>query len=272
MLHDLLAKMLPMERVSEVSRRLRSRCDAVLAAVWFMPEAGEIGLGGRAACMGAISGASAAALFAPQEPTGVARAVDDAWTRTTPAALLAERLRASVAYLERVLGPEPDGIERALELLRPAATAGSTEGHPVYAGLRSLGWTDSGLGDLWRACDLVRERRGDSHRNAWVAAGADPAELCVLTDLWRGASIASTSATWSKDALAAAAERLRARGYVDDDGITPGGRAFRDDIELATDRQERAALETLGDDVDELFTLMAPWARAVIESATGPGG
>jgi hypothetical protein len=264
--------MLPMERVSEVSRRLRSRCDAVLAAVWFMPDAGEIGLGGRAACMGAIGGASAAALFAPLEPRGVAAAVDDAWSRTTPEALLDRRLRASVAYLEGVIGAEPDGIERALELLRPASTAGSTQGHPVYAGLRGLGWTDSALGDLWRACDLVRERRGDSHRNAWVAAEVDPVELCVLTDRWRGASIASATTTWPDAARSEALERLRARGLLDGDELSSEGRTLRDDIEVATDRQERAAVEALGDDVDELFTLMAPWSRAVIESAMGTQG
>ncbi len=256
------------ERVSEVSRRLRSRCDAILAAVWFMPEASEVGLGGRAACMGAISGASAAALFAPLEPRSVAAAVDEAWTRTTPGELLETRLRSAVAYLEHVIGPAPEGLPRATELLQPVATAGTAEGHPVYAGLRTLEWPGTPLGDLWRSCDLVRERRGDSHRNAWVAAGVDPVELCMLTDLWRGASIASASGTWPEADRAAATQRLRERGLVDDGELTAEGRAFRDDIELATDRQEHAAVEALGDDVDELFSLFAPWARAVIESAT----
>jgi hypothetical protein len=219
--------------------------------------------------MGAITGAAAAALFVPLEPAHVANDVDAAWARMTPEALLDLRLRSSLQYLEHVIGREPEGIGRAIELLGPAATAGTTEGHPVYAGLRSLGWTGSPLGDVWRACDLVRERRGDSHRNAWVAAGVDPVELCVLTDLWRGASIASASGTWPKEAPEAAAVRLREHGLLDGDALTPEGQAFRDDIEVATDRQERAAVEQLGDDVDELFTLLAPWARAVIESATG---
>jgi hypothetical protein len=235
-----------------------------------MPEAAQVGLGGRAACMGAIDGAAAAALFAPQEPTGAAAAVDDAWARTTPDELLDLRRRSAVAHLEGIIGAKPDGLARAVDLLRPVATAGSTAGHPVYAGLRSLGWTGTDLGDLWRACDLVRERRGDSHRNAWVAAGIESAELCVLTDLWRGPSVASTSATWPVAALDAARVRLQDRGFVADDAsLTDAGRSFRDEIELATDRQEWAAVAALGDDVEELFGLLAPWSRAVIASISG---
>jgi hypothetical protein len=48
---------------------------------------------------------------------------------------------------------------------------------------------------------------------------------------------------------------------------TEAGRRLRDDVELATDRQERALVEALGDDVDELFGLLAPWARAVVAGA-----
>ncbi len=257
--------------MSEVTRRLRSRCDAVLAAAWFMPppEPGFSSLAARAACMGAISGEAAAALFVPLEPSGVARAVDDGFAGSTPEALLAARRRGAVAYLEGVIGCEPDGLARAVELLRPAATAGTTAGHPVYAGLLGLGWTGSLLGDLWRASDLVRERRGDSHRNAWVATGIDAVELCVLTDLWRPRAIGSGTSTWPDDAVAAAKQRLVDRGLVVNDELTDTGRALRDDIELATDRQERAAVEALGDDVDELFALMAPWATAMIESFQG---
>lgn len=258
-------------RVSEVSRRLRSRCDAVLAAVWFMPppEPGFSSLAARAACMGAIRGEAAAALFVPLEPGGVARAVDDGFAHSTPDALLAARLRGAVDYLGGVLGPEPDGLTRAVELLRPVATAGTADGHPVYAGLLALGWTGSPLGDLWRASDLVRERRGDSHRNAWIATGLDAVELCVLTDLWRPRAIGSGTSTWPDDAVATAKQRLVDRGLVVDDQLTGTGRALRDEIELATDRQERAAAEALGDDVDELFALMAPWATAMIESFPG---
>jgi helix-turn-helix protein len=271
-------------RVSEVSRRLRSRADGILAAVWYMPEAstgypgiplasGAASLASRAACLGEVSGAVAGALLAPINPIAVARAVDEAWNVTTPEALLAARLECSVAHLERVIGPEPDGIARANELLLPAATAGATEGHPMYAGLRALGFPGTPLGDLWRACDLVRERRGDSHRNAWVAAGFDPVEINVLTELWRDVpigSVATNQMGWSQDACEQAVVRLEAAGLVHGDALTDAGRAARDDIELATDRQERAKVDALGDAAGELLEILAPWARVVITSGPRP--
>jgi hypothetical protein len=266
------------ERVSEVSRRLRSRCDAINGAIWFMPQARsgftELGLspaatswGGRAACLGPVRGEVAAALFAPINPLGIPAAVEEAWSRSTPEAILHARVRHASAFLADVLGPEPDSIGRAVELLWPVANAGPTEGHPVYAGLRTLGRTGGALGDLWRASEMVRERRGDSHRNAWVAAGLDPVELAELTDRWRGGSaFNSASGTWPEEDRAGARARLRDRGLLDArDQLTDAGRELRDAVELATDRQERTLVEALGDDVDELFALLAPWARAVVD-------
>jgi hypothetical protein len=271
-------------RVSEVSRRLRARADGILAAAWFMPEASTgyegiplapaaASLASRAACLGPIRPEAVAALFAPINPSVVARAIEEAWSVTTPEELLDARLRCSAAHLERVLGPEPDGLGRAVELLAPAATAGTPEGHPVYAALRALGWPGTPIGDLWRACDLVRERRGDSHRNAWVAAGFDPVEINVLTELWRGVPVGSVTTNqmgWSQADCDLAVDRLRAARLVDDEGLTDAGRTARDELELATDHQEHAIVLTLGDDADDLIELLAPWARAVVTSGPRP--
>jgi len=264
----------PDARVSEVSRRLRSRCDAILGAVWFMPEAsaGFPSFAGRVACLGRVRGEVAAALLAPipVDP----RTVDTVWDDTDPDTLLAERVGGATAYLVGVLGGErPAGVERALALLRPAVEAAPTDGHPIFAGLRSLPWPGTPLGDLWRASDMVRERRGDSHRNAWQAAGLAAIEIQLLTERWRTTTNpGSTTAArmgWPMAAIDAALDQLRGRGLVDGDGtITPDGRAFRDQIELATDRQERPLVEALGDDADELLDLLAPWARAVVAIAT----
>jgi hypothetical protein len=258
-------------RVAEVSRRLRSRADAILGAVWFMPQEGLPTLGARAACMGRVPGGVAAALFAPQHPEGVVAAVDDAWRDHDPDALLDARLRGAIAYLARALGDDP-GIERAVTILRPVVEAGSTAGHPVYAGLRSLPWPGTPLGDLWRACDMVRERRGGSHLNAWTAAGLSAVEIQLLTERWRTATNpGSTTADqmgYPADEIGAALDGFRARNLVDAGGaLTPEGREYREDIERATDVQETELVEALGDDVDELFELMAPWARAVVASA-----
>jgi hypothetical protein len=259
-------------RIAEVSRRLRSRADAILGAVWFMPQDDLPALAARAACMGRVPGRVAAALFAPQHPERVAAAVDDAWREHDPDVLLAARLRGATEYLVRALGDDRAGVERAVEILRPAATAGSTAGHPVYAGLRSLPWPATPLGDLWRACDMIRERRGGSHLNAWTAAGLDGVEIQLLTERWRTTTNpGSTTADqmgYSADEIAAALSGLRDRGLVDGDGaLTDEGREYREGIERATDLQEAELVEALGDDVDELFDLMAPWARAVVAAA-----
>jgi DNA-binding MarR family transcriptional regulator len=272
------------DHLAEVTRRLRARADGILAAAWFMPEAtaGYPGIdlaapaasiASRAACLGAIRGDAAAALFAPINPAGVVAGLDAAWDVTTPAALLEARLDAATGHLADVIGPEPDGIERAIELLAPVALAGPSEGHPVYAGLRALGFPGNPLGDLWRACDLVRERRGDSHRNAWVAAGLDPVEINVMTELWRGVPIGSVTTNqmgWSIEDCEGALERLEDAGMVEGQALTPAGRATRDEIERATDRQEESLAEVLGSDAEELFALLGPWAREVVTSGPRP--
>ncbi|MGH9027049.1 MAG: helix-turn-helix domain-containing protein, partial [Acidimicrobiia bacterium] len=119
-------------------------------------------------------------------------------------------------------------------------------------------------GQLWRACDMVRERRGDSHRNAWLGAGLDGAEVNVLTDAWRGPQFNGTTNTWPAEELAAATARLEVRGLVAGDAITDSGRALREEIEVATDRQDGPVVEQLGADAPELLELLTPWARAVV--------
>jgi hypothetical protein len=259
-------------RIAEVSRRLRSRADAVLGAVWFMPQDGLPALAARAACMGRVPGRVAAALFAPQQPERVSAAVDEAWRDHDPDALLEARLRGATAYLAGALGDNLAGVERAVAILRPVVEAAPTAGHPVYAGLRSLPWPAWPLGDLWRACDMIRERRGGSHLNAWTGAGLQAVEIQLLTERWRSTTNpGSTTADpmgYSADEIAGALAVLRDRGFVDGRGaLTADGREYREGIERATDLQEADLVDALGDDVDELFELMTPWARAVVASA-----
>jgi len=264
-----------MSSLTEISRRLKARCDAINGAAFLMPEVAtgftDLGLGsaasslgGRAACLGPVPGAVAAALLVPIEPTTVAAAVDEAFARSTPEELLAARRKGATRFLERKLGGTPPEVTRALVLLRPVVEAGPVAGHPVFAGLRAVPWPEDPLGQLWRACEMVRERRGDSHRNAWLAAGVDPAEINVLTDAWRGPRPNGTTNTWPAEAQAAATERLRGRGLLAGDEITDVGRSLRDEIEFATDRQEAALVDALGDDAGELLDLLTPWASAVV--------
>jgi len=267
------------ERVSEVSRRLRARADGVVAELWFMPESqtgyptlgisGAAGtFGGRTGPLGALPGDAAAALLAPLNPAFTAPAVDEAWAATTPAELLALRERTATRYLAEILGPRPQGLARAAELARRAADAGPVEGHPLAAAHRTRGWSDDPLVDVWRACERIRERRHESHRNAWSAAGLDGCEICVLTDLWRGPLISSVSSSWSAADQGAARDRLRTRALVSGEEITDEGRALRDAVEAATDGQEREVVAALGDDADELLALLTPWSTAAVAWAS----
>lgn len=267
------------------TRRLRARADAIFGAVWCMPERhtgftrlglspAASALGGRAACMGPVPGEVAVAAFGCIEPTVVLAAIGEAWSKTTPEELLAERLACARRYLVGLLGPRPDGIERAVELLRRACEAAPAAGHPLFAGLRSLPWPGDPMGDLWRACEMVRERRGDSHVNAWQAAGLDGVEINVLSELWRDLRVGQVAVGqmgWPPEAVEEAHRRLVARGLVDGGGLTPAGRELRDGIERATDVQERPLLEALGADLDELLVLLEPWARTVLQEAAKLG-
>lgn len=270
------------DRVRDVSRRLRDLIEPLAANVYFAPEAQEAyaGLGvtsygagyfcSRSACMGQLTGEAVAAVFAVFDPALVTRSVAKGWAATTAAEILVARRNGATAALRRILGDPPDGAERATELMARAAAAAPLEGRPIFAGLRSLEWPGDPVGDLWRAADLLREHRGDTHTAAWVSAGVDAVEITVLTELWWRIPPGSYAPTrgWSADTIAAATDRLRARGLVDDGGFTADGEALRAAIEEATDRGERAVVDALGDDAEELFGLLAPWAGAVV----GTGG
>ena len=90
----------------------------------------------------------------------------------------------------------------------------------------------------------------------------------MLTDLWRGPLISSVSSSWSPAHQDEARERLCDRGLVVGAEITEAGRALRDEIELATDRQETEVVAALGDDADELLALLTPWSTAAVAWAS----
>jgi hypothetical protein len=158
-------------------------------------------------------------------------------------------------------------------LLAPAARAAPPAGHPVYAGLLAQPSPDTTLGALWRACDLVREHRGDSHVAAWQAADLDGVEINLLSEAWRGlppGSVAVGQMGWGPHDVTAAAHRLAGRGLLVEGELTTAGRALREEIEAATDRQERPIVAALGDALAELLDLLTPWARAVMAVGTSP--
>jgi hypothetical protein len=271
------------ETVRHRSRRLRNLVELIAANVYFAPEAqkryGDLGLDyasgyccSRGGCMGQVPGEVVAAAFGVFNPAFIVPAVTAGWDKTTAPAVLDARRGGAVAALARILGEAPTGLDRATALLRRAADAATGEGRPLFSGLRSLGYPGEPLGDLWRAADLVREHRGDTHTAAWIAAGVDAIEITLLTELWWRIALNSYAPTrgWSSDQIGAAIARLEDRGLIADGAFTPDGEALRAGIEDATDAGERVLVAAIGDDADELFRIMDPWGDAVVAAGGYP--
>jgi hypothetical protein len=221
----------------------------------------------RGSVMGQVAPDLVAAAFAVFNPDVVIPAVSLGWSRTDAATICAARDRGALAQLTRLLGPAPDGVDRAATLLRRAVAPLRPEGRPLFAGVHSLGIPDDSLGAVWRCGDMLREYRGDSHTAAWISAGFDATEIGLLSELYWGLRMRSYSRTraWTEDQFDAANARLEARGLVENGAFTDAGRAAREAIEVVTDSQMRPAIDALGDDFDELISIMQPWGATIRE-------
>jgi hypothetical protein len=280
----------------ERARRLRNAVEPVAAGVYFAPEAhaayAALGFDGspvtqdgvarpelkayftsRGACMGQIPGEVVAAAFGCFNPKVVVPAVTAGWQITTRAAILQAREQAATGMLQRILGDRPDGLDRVTDLLRRAAAAAPWAACPIYGGLRSLAIPADPLGAMWRAADLLREHRGDSHVTTWAVGGADAVEVLLLTEQWWGlpARTYTPSRGWVDADMDAGFDRLTRRGLMTgEEQLTDAGRAFREEIEVRTDELERPVLDALGDDLDELLDHLDAWSDAIIAAGSYP--
>lgn len=272
------------------ARRLAALIEPVIGSVYFAPEChrayAELGFApsaakagavelpdgpayftSRGSCMGQVAGEVVAAAFGVFNPAAVVPAVAYGWSLTDAATIAEARTTGATAQLVRILGPEPDGVARAVELLGRMVEPLRPEAKPLYAGLLSLPVPDDPVGAMWRLGDLLREYRGDAHNDAWVSAGLTAVEIGLLTELWLGLPLRSYIRTraWDDAALDEAVAHLGARGLLDEarTGFSEAGRAFRGAVEDATDAAMRPAVEALGDDAEELFALLEPWGHAV---------
>ena len=175
--------------------------------------------------------------------------------------------------LARVVGENPEGIERVTELLARGAAAAPWAGRPIYSGFLSLGSPDNPLGAMWRAADLLREHRGDSHVITWAVGGVDAVEILLLTEQWWGlpARAYAPSGGWQARDLDAGFDRLQRRGLMTgDEQLTDAGRAFREEVEVRTDELERPIVDALGGDLDELVAHLDAWSQAIIDAGSYP--
>lgn len=268
--------------ISPVARRLRDLVEPVAANVYFAPEAidgyRDLGLNyfegyfcSRSACLGRAPWTVVAATFGAFKPAVVEQAVTGGWEKTTPEAILATRLTGATASLQRILGDPPATLDRATELLRRSVDGVDPSGRAIYAGLTALDEPDTHWGRFWRAADRVREHRGDGHVASWTPE-VESCEITVMSELAWGLPPRSYVFTRGYDDtdVDAAYARLEARGLIADGALTEAGRALRGGIEDRTDEAVREVVERLGDDADELFGLLAPLSKAIVDAGGYP--
>ena len=287
----------PAPATSPVARTLRDRIEPLIGQVYFSPEchAAYVGLGfapspatsngvalpdgpayftSRGSLMGQVPGEVVAAGFGVFNPAAIVPAVTFGWSLTDAATICAARHDGAVSQLTRILGARPDGVDRAVELVRRACEPLEPNGKPLFAGAQSQPWPADPLGQFFVAGDQLREFRGDAHTAAWTAAGLDGPEIGILSERYTGIPPRTYVRTraWGAARLDAAEERLRGLGWLEGDGLSAEGRAAREAIEVATDQQMAPALDALGDDVDELLAIITPWGRAVVAAHGYLGG
>ena len=164
--------------------------------------------------MGQVHGTVVAAAFGVFNPAAVVPAVTYGWTLTDATTICTARTDGALAQLHRILGDEPDGLHRVVQLLLTAVEPLRPDGKPLFAGISALPMPGPPLGVAWRLGDMLREYRGDAHVAAWTGAGFDPPEIGLLTELYWGLPARSYVRTraWTADDLDAAEERLRSAG------------------------------------------------------------
>lgn len=284
---------------STVARRFASALEPVIGQVYFSPECHanyvELGFGpspkevngvalpdgpayfaSRGSLLGQVPGEVVAATFGVFSQSVVVAAVEHAWTLTDATTIRAARADGAVRQLQRLVGDHPEGVDTARELMALAVDAVAVNGRPLAAGASAWEVPSDPLAAVWHLGDIVREFRGDSHNAAWLAAGLTATEIGLLSELARGmpARSYSRSRGWTTDQFDRAESRLRVLGHLDGDGgsaaLTQSGRSFREQIEIATDVQMAPLLEAVGDRIDELTDILAPWGALIREGSGYP--
>jgi hypothetical protein len=107
---------------------------------------------------------------------------------------------------------------------------------------------------------------------AAAAAGLNPVEMNILTELWVGMPLLSYTATrgWAPEVMQRAVDGLEGRGWIRDGALTEAGLAARAGIERHTDVQEEPVVAALGGRFDEVCDRLNHWGQLCIEAGTFP--
>lgn len=229
----------------------------------------------RAALLGDPTPGAVVSAFAVFEPTMLTGAYEAGRSLAGRDTLLAARDESTIASLSKVFADadvDSAAVGSVAAQMRAAVQAADGTGRPLFSGLRDLAWPDSAVGQLWRACELYREHRGDSHVAACVTAGLSAVEMNILTELYVGMPLASYSASraWDEATLSAASKRLADQGLIHGEALTEAGIAFRSDLEHATDRLQQPIVDALGDDLGSVVDATSTWSQLCIDAQAFP--
>lgn len=224
----------------------------------------------RAAPLGEPAAPVVAAVFAAFELGLIASLYEEGRRALSRDELIRVQEAATVDSLRQSLGDtDVHGMVAALQ--RGVEAAGSA-GRPMFAGLRSLPTSTNPLAQLWRVCQAVREHRSDGHIAVYTAAGFDPVQMNILTELWVGWPLGTFSATraWPPERTEQAMAQLRKQGLLDGDAITMRGIEVRQEIEARTDALEQPLVRAIGTDFDHVLAQLNEWGRRVTEAGDFP--
>ncbi len=270
------------------ARRVWQFAEPIHAVTYFAPETraatDALGLRGgwmsyfgcRAAPLGRVPAPVVVATFFNFHPVMVARAVPEVWKHATPEQLLDARLTAAGDVLERIMGDEiyGPGLRRTAELAGRAADACDTVGRSLAAGNAAIRRSAVPHLALWQAVTTLREYRGDGHVATLLRHEIAPCEALVLQGATGRSPVdgLQSGRGWSNPEWSAAAEALRARGWLTADGaISDDGRRARDEVETETDHLALAPFRALGNDsTGDLVAGLRPLAVWVMSAGAVP--
>lgn len=263
------------------ARRLRDACEPLaIHAAWSRRTNEQLaahGLNfltayvwGRAACMGDVPAALVVSAFAAFDPGLITATYEEARSHIGHDEMLAIRDTATIESLQAILGNAD--VTSAVSILRRGLAAVDGTGRALFSGLLSRPWPSSPVGQLWRACDMVREHRGDSHIAAYITAGLGPVEMNILTELYVGMPLGSFVATrgWSQEIIDSTIEQLQKKELIAEGALTPRGLQLREEIEKYTDAMEQPLIDAIGDDLNALVTQLNGWSELCIQAGAFP--
>lgn len=226
---------------------------------------------GRAAALGTPPPAVVTATFGVFAPGLLEPVYRHASAILDRDAVLQARADGAAATLRRVLG-EPGGVADLTAVLRRGLGAALPLGRPLYAGLAALPTPEDAWGALWRACELLREHRGDAHLAVCLSAGLDPVRMNILTELSCGMSLGSYTGSrgWSATEIATGVTRLTDDGLLDGGTLTGAGSELREVLEDMTDDAEDGVLAAIGDDLDDTVATLQDLSAEIVAQGAFP--